>query len=418
MKRTARVIFRNLAFRADADDLRRAASAYGSVVAVDLPAVVARPAAAGAKDDARSKLSHRGFGFVTFGDAAAARKACAAGELEIRGRKSSVSMALSRDRYEKGKAAKLEETTAKDETSKQEEEESDGDSESTSESEDDDDGDDSEDDSDEDDDSDSDSDSDDGSRQQDEKKKMPVSADPEELSRTVFLRNLSYETTRRSILSALGPRFGTISKVRLVMDGEDRHRGTAFVLFQNVSSAEEAIEAASRQDGGGLVVDGRIIMADAAMTREMASTVTKRRPDASKTDAADNKQQFRRDRRNLYLRNEGYVLPTDGWEDVPPSDREKRGRAHNEKAMRLRSPLFHVNAKRLSVKNLANHVDEAGIKRLAAAAAVNGLERGLVSEEDVSQHLRAGGDLEPLKCVGEYARVPSFDTKVILSSTN
>ena len=72
-----------------------------------------------------------------------------------------------------------------------------------------------------------------------------------------------------------------------------------------------------------------------------------------------------------------------------------------------------MNPLRIRIKNMAKHLDEAGLRDLAAAGVQVGMEHRRADEEDVGRHLRASGDLEPRLCVGEHVRVPEFDVKKI-----
>ena len=88
------MIIQNLSFRAGARDPEKACAPFGRVVAVDVPAVVGAPAGG-------RRLSHRGFGFVTFGSAAEARAAAGtAGGLRIRGRDVRIEMVVSKDKHQ------------------------------------------------------------------------------------------------------------------------------------------------------------------------------------------------------------------------------------------------------------------------------------------------------------------------------
>lgn len=107
-----------------------------------------------------------------------------------------------------------------------------------------------------------------------------------------------------------------------------------------------------------------------------------------------------KDKRNLYLKGEGRVeeggkesTDPNSWESLSQSDQMKRGRAHQEKSTKLRSPLFFINPFRISVRNLAKDIDETQLKKLVATGIQRGLETNLVSKEDTIAHWRAGGDL-------------------------
>lgn len=69
----------------------------------------------------------------------------------------------------------------------------------------------------------------------------------------------------------------------------------------------------------------------------------------------DKKNEKEKDRRNLYLLDEGSIDLRHA-EGIPEKDIEKRARSKLEKQTKLKNPLFYVSCKRLSVKNLGKHV--------------------------------------------------------------
>jgi nucleolar protein 4 len=71
------------------------------------------------------------------------------------------------------------------------------------------------------------------------------------------------------------------------------------------------------------------------------------------------------DKRHLYLQYEGAIRPdSDAAEHMPKSDLVKRENAIKEKKTKLQSPLFFVSPVRLSIRNLAKHIDDATLKSL------------------------------------------------------
>ena len=127
-------------------------------------------------------------------------------------------------------------------------------------------------------------------------------------------------------------------------------------------------------EGNGLHVRGRRVFMDVAVDKQTASTLTLEKKDGTKNTG--------KDRRCLYLASEGYVASQSAdsfksdpqaWESLPESDQLKRQRALTEKTTKLKSPLFFVNPLRLSIRNLAKHVDEASLKELCVKALRSGL---------------------------------------------
>jgi len=449
-KRTARIILRNLAFSAKVSHIRTAMeSTFGkeAVVDVHLPLVPGsnntndkdnHPGKGKGKGKGRGGPMHRGFAFVTFDNAAQAQKAVEMGSLVIKGREVAMDYSVSKFQHkrmaqEEQHVEEVEENDAEDEEEKgmEEDEEDnpkkggegssgddssdsnddddDGDNDSDSSSDDDDDGSDSEA---SDDDSEDDQEDDDGVPKEHQRPK-PVN-DPR---RTLFVRNVPFDANRTDLFEVFR-HYGRIESIYLVKDRDTGvGKGTAFVRYEVETSSKRALEAAGSSTTGGpfvaksteagddptanlaggqgLYLSGRRLLIDPAVDRDTASSLKVERDE----DGKPLDRNVGKDRRNLYLSTEGRVAggttPDEPgpWEELPESDRLKRGRAHQEKSSKLRSPLFFVNPVRLSFRNLAKHVDEAALKKLAIDGIQAGLEADLVSKEDVMAHWRASGDM-------------------------
>jgi nucleolar protein 4 len=466
-KRTSRVIIRNLSFHATERHVRSAMEAsFGPVASIDLPTVPVLPSEDvdnkkddGGKGKQRRPLvlpRHRGFAFVTFASAADARKAVAGSsgeggaEVKIKNRPVAIDFSVSKmehRRIAKEGEEKREEEDKSDSESVAEEEEVEGgeckdeDDEEVG-SEDEDDGSDSDSDGDDDDDDEEEDDGDGKSEAEDVEDDDATAAparehDPTEARRTLFLRNVPFDATRHDVFD-LFRKFGRVEAAYLVKERETGvFRGTAFVRFETEGACASAMAAASSSEGGddeggggqfvsgkniamglgagggggdpssssssGLLLKGRAILVDLAVDRTTASSLAVRRDD----DGKPMKKMVGKDKRNLYLKNEGRVSSAaesadareasarhgGTWEDLPPGDRAKRERAFADKSTKLRSPLFFINPHRISIRNLAKHVDEAGLKRLVFGALKEGLKEGLATPKDAVAHWRAGGEL-------------------------
>jgi nucleolar protein 4 len=457
-KRNARVIIRNLSFYANEKHIKKAMeSEFGQVLAVDLPLVPALP-----KEDSKSRANvprHRGFAFVTFANAVAARKAVERGnEIEIKNRLVAIDFSVSKMVHQK--MLKEDEQKKEEESDDEEEESKSGDEdESKSGSESEGSGSDDESKSSQDEEKDSDEESTSDSEEDDDekddttakeakqaKKEVPE-FDESESKRTLFLRNIPFDATRKDVFD-LFREFGRIQAVYLVKDPQTGvFRGTAFVRFETEKSCSKALEASGKTgDGGesstfvssknmvmglgdgnmsGLSLKGRHILVDLAVDRSTASSLAVQRD----ADGKPIKKMVGKDRRNLYLKNEGRVSSsTDSaiassagarhggvWEDLPQSDRAKRERVFADKSTKLRSPLFFINPTRLSIRNLAKHVTESDLKRLVTEALKTGLAQKLVTGNDAVAHWRAGGELPHseimLRAADPKLVTPPFDEK-------
>ena len=454
-KRSNRLILRNLSFYAKESHIRKVLQAkFGPLAEVHIP-LVANAAAGGEKKPKGSvSVTHRGFCFVVFDKEADAKKCLESTEdIVIAKRPVKVAYSLNKTVYEIKKQQDLPTKKKKikvDEEPETDEANSDSDS---------DDGDDPDGSS-----SGSDEDDDNGEEEEDideekqavkelEKKKRhrdrdQGNKDDEALShkRTLFVRNLPFDATRHDLFQIFH-KFGYVTSIYLVKDKETGiPKGTAFVAYQKQESAQKALDAAaSTQDafvsqrevtnetdatakatesGSGLACKGRRLFVDLAVDKETASTLTvEKGKDATKM--------IGKDRRHLYLQNEGRVDnnpngPDGGetaWDDLPEGDQLKRQQAWSDKNTKLRSPIFSINPTRLSIRNLSKNVDESGFKRLCVEAVQLGLENNSVTAEDQISHWKAKGEmttrdiLARIQELGGDAKknaiVPKFDDKNI-----
>lgn len=435
-KRTSRVIIRNLSFYATENNIRQVMQErFGEVIEINLPLVPLQ------NSQGKKKQQHRGFAFVTFANQNAANKAveaCASDEkVLIKNRPIAIDFSVSKAHHQRLQEEEKNET----QTDTQNEAESDDDSEDAKENTDDVDDDDSESEEDTASESDADSESEHDSDEDTEEEKDEI-ADEAEYKRSLFLRNLPFDATRHDLFQLFKP-FGHIEAVFLVKDRETGiNKGTAFVKFSKEGGCVRALEACNSNSetvdifksgkklmtegdssGGGIYLNGRRILVDLAVDKSTADTLKVERDENGKPI-----EKIGKDRRNLYLKGEGRVESShdnddpNSWENIPESDQLKRGRAHQDKATKLRSPLFFINPLRLSIRNLAKHVDEKGLKELMVKGIKNGLKNKLVSKEDVIAHYRAAGEMTKREIIEKVTKaeadgslIPQFDEKSIKS---
>jgi len=425
-KRTSRVIVRNVSFYATENHIRQVLEKeYGPILELTLPQV-------------NDKL-HRGFCFVTFAKEKDAQRAVQprTTPLLIKKRPVAIDYSVSKQVHQQLQQKKQQEKKKQSESkkTKKDEAESDGGS-SSDEDEDgsssDDSGSDEEAESGDEDEEqvaqekDGDDDSDDSSGEDEDEEEDASEASAEEMDtdepqqkkpllapdhddavddhRSLFVRNLPFDATRHDLFEVFSP-FGYIESIYLVKDKNTGvAKGTAFLAFGKMEGAQKALEAAgssgfvTQREGStasgqhsGLHLRGRRLFVDVAVDKKTAASLTVEKQGNKVTG---------KDRRNLYLKMEGRVAnEADGntsnnaWENIPESDQLKRQRAFAEKNTKLRSPLFFINSNRLSVRNLAKHVDEVELKKLCVTATRRGLDTNLVTQEDQVAHWRAGGDL-------------------------
>ncbi|XP_005365782.1 RNA-binding protein 28 [Microtus ochrogaster] len=414
----ARLIIRNLSFKCSEDDLKTVFTPYGTVLEVNIPR----------KPDGKM----RGFAFVQFKNLLEAGKALKGMNMKaIKGRTVAVDWAVAKDKYkdtqpasvpdEKKNSEHEHKESGKNGRVEEQEEEDDED--------DDDFGDEDDDDSDEEeeegreptvttrvkvqkravkraapeesteeDHSDEDSDLEEGGsvdgegplesgssaeEQEDEdvpvskKKKRKLPSDVNE-GKTVFIRNLSFDSEEEDLGEVL-QQFGDLKYVRIVLHPDTEHsKGCAFAQFMSQEAAQKCLAAASPEaEGGGLKLDGRLLKIDLAVTRDEAAKLqTKKVKKPTGT-------------RNLYLAREGLIRAgTKAAEGVSAADMAKRERFELLKHQKLKNQNIFVSQTRLCLHNLPKAVDDKQLRKLLLSA--TGGEKGVrIKECRVMRDLKA-----------------------------
>ena len=331
---------RNLHFRAVEEDLLDAFMAYGPLREARVPRV-------GEKS--------RGFGFVEFfceGDARRALKAASSGQFAVKGRPVAVDQATPKSDHvvaapepaqasEDGASASGDEESEAAEASDEDDEDAGGEASDAAEEE-----------------------SDDEEASEDKK--------PDDVAegRTLFVRNVPYGATRKA-LAELFARSGTVESVHVVKDkATGLGKGSCFVRYTTADSATNATMEAWALDARPLIVALAVDQSTASKLRDEVGPAKKRKLEHALVGG---------DRRHVALSREGLIQKGDPAAiGVPENDLKKRERARQEAATKLRNPLFHVNPQRLSIRNLAPHVDAALLKELIEAAGVAPKDVGAV----------------------------------------
>jgi nucleolar protein 4 len=414
MKKKSRIILRNLSFYAKESHIRKVLETkYGEVVDVHLPRV-------------KSNL-HVGFCFVTFRNTKDAQQAVNEKNVSIQKRSVSMGWSIPKKMHMQQKQEK----SKKDIKTEEDMETEEGDETKV-------------DDGSEDNDADSESDgsaaaddaSDAGTADSDiddESKELPAKNSSVQEKRTLFLRNLPFDSTRHDIFH-LFSKFGYIESIYLVKDhSTGMLKGTAFVTYsqsqsaqramQNVSSSSatpqessfvsqrQAVDDVSSTQTSAFSLRGRQILVDVAVDRETAETFDSKE---IRTTSAD--------RRNMYLQAEARVESSsvepnanniNTWDDLPPQDQRKRQTALKDKTSKLQSPIFFINPHRLSFRNLGKHIDEAGLHQLIEKATKSAMEKNLITAKDQIAHWRALGELSSREILAKVQTVEEEDGDLI-----
>ncbi|XP_061629443.1 RNA-binding protein 28 [Phyllopteryx taeniolatus] len=387
----ARLIIRNLSFKCSEKELMEVFGKFGEVLEAKIPL----------KPDGKM----RGFAFVQFKTMSGAAKGLQTMNLkEIKGRQVAVDWAVPKDKYVAMQETSTTETTTSDDAAvKKSDPQSDGEDEDEEESQvadkvspnkcgppekellsddDDDDDDDEEEDSDEEEDEndvsqegenddasldtatedeyDEDEDDDeeeeedvDGDQSAQKKSKKTLPSDVKE-GRTIFIRNLSFDTEEEGLEETL-LQYGELKYVKILIHSDTGHsKGCAFAQFKAKEAADRCIAAAQDEaEADGIRVDGRKLLIVAAVSRD----------DAAKLKV--NKVKVQTGSRNLYLAREGLIRAgSKAAESVPEADMIKRARFEEIKRAKLRDVSIFVSKNRLCVHNLPKSLDSAKLRAL------------------------------------------------------
>ncbi|XP_075998435.1 RNA-binding protein 28 [Genypterus blacodes] len=416
----ARLIIRNLSFKCSEDELKQTLSKFGTVLEAKIPL----------KPDGKM----RGFAFAQFKTVAEAGKALNALNLkEIKGRQVAIDWAVPKDKFvatqpstsavikntekesanqpptqsdseeeeeeeeEKQEARPKKKVISKpavqqkvlddeddsdaqdsgeeEEDDKEEEEDDasqegeDDDKNSLDSNDDDDDNDDEDDDDDDEDDEDDDDDDEENEKLERKKSLKNLPSDVNE-GRTIFIRNLSFDTEEEGLEEVL-LRYGEVNYIKVVLHPDTDHsKGCAFAQFKTKEAADKCMAASEDEsEDGGIRVDGRKLLIVAAVTRDDAAKLKIKKTAKVETGT-----------RNLYLAREGLIRAgTKAAEGVPEADMTKRTRFEEMKRTKLRDIGVFVSKTRLCVHNLPKSVDNKKLKALCLQA-VKGSKGVFVTE--------------------------------------
>jgi len=169
--------------------------------------------------------------------------------------------------------------------------------------------------------------------------------------KTVFIRNLSYESCEEDLKDMMEENFGFVVFAKMVMDKVMGHpRGTGFVKFRTKAFAEKCLELGESDEG--VYLDNRRLTIVPAMKKGAVDEICQER-----------KKKEEKDSRNLYLAREGLIregsLAAGG---VSGSDMEKRLQVERWKKNILKNLHMFVSPTRLCVRNIPIHYNDAKLK--------------------------------------------------------
>ncbi|CAH0397060.1 unnamed protein product [Chilo suppressalis] len=181
---------------------------------------------------------------------------------------------------------------------------------------------------------------------------------------TVFLSNVPFSVDDHQLRQFV-ERVAPVSYALVCVDRLTEHsKGSGFVKFTNKEDAEKFLSLPADQ----LKLDGQVIQVKPALNRESLQKSNKKEP---------------KDNRNLYLVKEGVIVAgTKAAEGVSASDMSKRLALERSKTQMLKNLNRFVSRYRLVVSNLPATYDDTRLRRLCARSAT-------VTECRIMRDLRA-----------------------------
>jgi len=185
-------------------------------------------------------------------------------------------------------------------------------------------------------------------------KRPKVSKDVEE-GRTLFIRNLSFDTSDdafRECFAKFGPlKYALICKYA----DTDHSKGSGFVQFFNKTDTDACLEAAGL--AAGLTLDKRKLIVSRAISRDDAKEIERKR--SEKTP---------KDRRNLHLLRIGLIRAgTKEAKEMSESDAEKRLRIEAANRQKIKNLSIFVSPNRICVHNVPKRIRDAELKTICYA---------------------------------------------------
>lgn len=411
-KRRARLIIRNLPWSCKKpDELKKIFSKYGAVFDAYIP---------------KKKGGQMcGFAFVIMKKKSAAEKAVEGCQgLKINGREVAVDFAVEKSKWEQMKEEEEEED---DDESDEEEEEADSTNKDDNDQNEEEEGDDDESDND-----DASSDFDelnevnsdkelDGSDEEiEEPEKKEESLHPKKKSNrqepfSIFIRNIPYDADAESLKEHFST-FGSVKYALPVVDKETGlSKGSAFVAFAKEDAYLDCLENAPTVASTSMLIaddvspayvyQGRILSIASAVDRDSASKLADR--NLLKRKEALGKAPGEKDRRNLFLLNEGRITENSKLAQyISKTDLELREKSYKLRTQQLKkNPTLHLSLTRLAIRNLPRAMNAKALKALGRKAVVQFAtevkenKRQPLSKEEVNRSVKFkqsinGGEVE------------------------
>ena len=215
---------------------------------------------------------------------------------------------------------------------------------------------------------------------------------PQRPNHVIFIRNLPFTVDDDSLKEHF-QQFGAIRYARVVVDRDtERPKGTGFVAFFNeeeminclkgvpkvklhtknierkdgatITTTHSVLEDADADPTGKYTIDGRILSLSRAVDKNEATRLT--------AEGAANRFSRDKDKRRLYLLNEGTISSNSPlYSQLSPSEIKMREDSATLRRKQIQeNPSLHLSLTRLSVRNIPRSITSKDLKQLARKAVV------------------------------------------------
>ncbi|KAJ4395490.1 RNA recognition motif-containing protein [Didymella pomorum] len=215
---------------------------------------------------------------------------------------------------------------------------------------------------------------------------------PQRPNYVLFIRNLPFTVDDESLKEHF-KQFGAIRYARVVYDRDtERPKGTGFVAFFNeeemidclkgvpkvkvntkqierkdgatITTSHSVLEDADADPTGKYTMDGRILHLSRAVDKSEATRLT--------AEGAANRFNRDKDKRRLYLLNEGTIASNSPlYAQLAPSEIKMREDSATLRRKQIQeNPSLHLSLTRLSVRNIPRSITSKDLKQLARKGVV------------------------------------------------
>jgi nucleolar protein 4 len=402
-KKKCRLIIRNLSFQATLQNVIDKMKKFGPIVEVEIPteSVEVKPRKGKTNDSGDSpaiKEKKKGYAFVTYLCEKDAKSAVTNSTgLRICNREIAIDMCLSKGAFEKYGRKTDGADEGKEEDSESNEVEDEGD-----------DGEPGEANANTDNNELAPSESNKDNNPSDQRKLM----DDTKEGKTIFVYGLSYDTNSND-LQEFFSKYGKIEMALIVKDKTTGiSKGSAFVKFASKDSVAMIFDDIAAKNKGVtgsnskmLEINNRNCYINVAMNKEDLSVMKS----SSKVG---------KDKRNLYLANEGIMVNNLNDDSISKYDKEKRIQSQVDKKKKLQNPIFFISENRLSIRNLSKKLSNNELKIACLKAVKNGISNNLVGVNDIKNFAVAQGiaslkKLYPGRDFGDSENQSSLDSSLV-----